>query len=174
MTDARWIEVAAAVDEAVRHFTNATLLYDEGGFDGGGIAGYRAEMALMHAMQSAHTALEGALIRILAILGEEAPSGSSSHEDLIVRVSKAVSLPGLERPAILDEQIAADLHETRRFGHKAVHGYDSFDASKAVPSIEAARRLAVKLKTAIDAFKEEIDPPPRPSSDETSLFGKGR
>lgn len=174
MTDARWIEVYAAVDEAVRHFTNATLLYDEGGFDEGGIAGYRATMALMHAMQSAYTSLEGALARILAILGEEAPTGPTSHEDLIVRVSQAIDLTGLERPAILGEHIAADVHETRRFRHKAVHGYDSFEASKAVPSIEAARRLAVNLKPVIDAFREQIDPASEPSADETSPSGKAR
>jgi uncharacterized protein YutE (UPF0331/DUF86 family) len=158
MTDARWIDVFAALDEAVRHFTNAALLYDEGGFDARGLPGYRANMALMHAMQSAHTSLEGALARILAILGEEIPTGPSSHEDLVARVSKPVDMAGLERPAILTENIAADLHESCRFRHKVVHGYDSFEAAKAAPSVDAARRLAASLKPAIEAFRDQVDP----------------
>jgi hypothetical protein len=115
-------------------------------------------MALMHSMQSAHTSLEGSLTRILAILGEEAPMGPTSHEDLIARASKQVDIAGHERPEIFGAEIAMDVHETRRFRHKAVHGYDSFDASRAAPSIEAARRLAVNLKPAIESFKETIDP----------------
>lgn len=48
-------------------------LSEAGGFDGAELDRYRAEMALMHAMQSAHTAAEAALVRILRILDEERP-----------------------------------------------------------------------------------------------------
>jgi hypothetical protein len=174
MTDARWIDVLASLDEAVGHFTNATLIYDEGGFDGDDLAAYKARMALMHSMQSAHTSLEGSLTRILAILGEEAPMGPSSHEDLVARVSRAVEIAGRERPAILGNEVAKDVHETRRFRHKAVHGYDSFDASRATPTIDAARRLAASLKPAVECFKEAIDPATETSPEEPSSFGKGR
>lgn len=159
MTDARWIEVDEDLGSASFHFHNAACLADEGGFDEVGLAGYRAQMAFLHAMQSAHTSLEVALKRILEILGEEAPVGGQSHIDLIRRVSKAVTTPGHVRPAILTPEIARDVDESRRFRHRATHDYDNFDPSRSVPSLEAARRLAVNLKPCILAFQNEIDPP---------------
>ena len=68
MTDARWTEVEDDLASACRHFGNAARLYDQGGFDRDDLAGYMADMALQHAMQSAHTSLEGALLRILEFL----------------------------------------------------------------------------------------------------------
>lgn len=79
MTDARWTEVEDDLDSACRHFGKAAELFDEGGFDLGGLAGYRQDMALQHSMQSAHTSLESALGRILDILGEERPTGDRWH-----------------------------------------------------------------------------------------------
>ncbi|WP_040485140.1 hypothetical protein [Lutibaculum baratangense] len=159
MTDARWIEVEDDLDSACRHFGNAARLADEGGFDDGGISGYRARMALLHAMQSAHTSLEGALRRILQILGEEAPVGGHTHADLVRRVSRAVSTPGRVRPAILEPDVARDVDESRRFRHRATHDYDNFDPTLAGPSIEAARRLASSLRPCIAAFRDRVDPP---------------
>jgi hypothetical protein len=121
MTDARWIEVEDDLDSACRHFGNAAQLYDEGGFDADDIAGYRATMALLHAMQSAHASLEGALKRILEILGEEVPAGEHSHSDLVKRVSREVKTPGHVRPAILRPDVARDMDESRRFRHRATH-----------------------------------------------------
>jgi ribonuclease HepT-like protein len=158
MTDARWIEVDDDLDSACRHFGNAARLYDEGGFDAGDLAGYRARMALLHAMQSGHASLEGALKRILEILGEEAPAGEQSHADLVKRVSRAVETPGHVRPAVLTPDIALDVDESRRFRHRATHDYDNFDPTLAVPSVEAARRLAVTLKPCIAAFRNQVDP----------------
>ena len=65
MSDGRWFEVDRDVQTAVRHFRQSVALYREGGFDAPGLEGYRATMALMHALQSAHTSLESALLRIL-------------------------------------------------------------------------------------------------------------
>lgn len=90
MSDARWIEVDADMEAAIRHFEQAVALWRAGGFDAAGLDGYRSEMALMHALQSAHTSLEGGLVRILEILGEERPVGQNWHADLIKRVAKAV------------------------------------------------------------------------------------
>lgn len=159
MTDARWIEVEDDLDSACRHFGNAAWLADDGGFDEDGIAGYRARMALLHAMQSAHTSLEAALRRILDILSEEPPAGGNSHADLVKRVSRAIPTPGHSRPAILPPDVARDVDESRRFRHRATHDYDNFDPTLAGPSIEAARRLAASLKPCIAAFKDRIDPP---------------
>lgn len=162
MTDARWIEVEADLDSACLHFRNAACLADEGGFDVEGLSGYRAQMALLHAMQSAHTSLEVALKRILEILLEEAPAGGQSHIDLIRRVSKPVTASGHARPAILTQDIARDVDESRRFRHRATHDYDNFDPARATPSLEAARRLATSLKPCIAAFRDLIDPPHSP------------
>jgi hypothetical protein len=159
MTDARWIEVDDDLDSACFHFHNAAGLADEGGFEAAGLAGYRAQMALLHAMQSAHTSLEAALKRILEILGEEAPIGGRSHVDLIRRVSRTVTTPGHVRPAILTPDVVRDVDESRRFRHRATHGYDNFDPAQAIPSLEAARRLAASLKPCILAFRNEVDPP---------------
>ncbi|KQT83040.1 hypothetical protein [Aurantimonas sp. Leaf443] len=159
MTDVRWIEVEDDLASACRHFGNAAWLADDGGFDDDGIAGYRARMALLHAMQSAHTSLEGALRRILEILGEEPPVGGNSHVDLVRRVSRAVDTPGHVRPAILTPDVFRDVDESRRFRHRATHDYDNFDPTLAKPSIEAARRLAVGLGPCIAAFRDRVDPP---------------
>ena len=47
-------------------------------------------MAFMHAMYAGHTSMERALLRILEIQGEEAPSGRQWHADLIARVGMDV------------------------------------------------------------------------------------
>lgn len=70
----------------------AARLYDAGGFgnpesddealETADLDAYRARMALQHAMQAAHTSLEGGLKRILEILGEDPPSGPQSHKIL--------------------------------------------------------------------------------------------
>ena len=84
MTDARWFEVDEDIAAAIQHFAMSADLFAAGDFDGDGIDAYRARMALMHAMQSGHTSLESALVRILDLLGEEAPSGRDWHADLIM------------------------------------------------------------------------------------------
>lgn len=156
MSDGRWFETDADIETAVRHFRQSVALYREGGFDAPGLAGYRATMALMHALQAAHTSLESALVRILDMLGEERPIGENWHADLIKRV--AASLPG-GRPAILSARLAMAADETRRFRHRATHTYDDFQAGEAAPAIEAAEMLADELQAEIRAFKETIDPP---------------
>jgi hypothetical protein len=44
-------------------------------------------MALMHALQSAHTSLESGLLRVLEMLGEERPVGEDWHAALIRRIA---------------------------------------------------------------------------------------
>jgi hypothetical protein len=83
VTDARRFEIDADFEAAIRHFRLAVSLYQRGGFDAPGLDGYQAEMALMHKLQSAHTSLEGGLLRILSMLGEERPAGENWHADVI-------------------------------------------------------------------------------------------
>jgi len=156
MSDARWFEVEANVDAAIRHFRQSVELYRKGGFDAPGLDGYQAEMALMHALQSAHTSLEAGFLRILEMLGEERPVGENWHADLISRV--AAALPG-RRPPIVSTQIAQAATETRRFRHRATHNYDSFRVGEVSRTIEAAAALAGGLEADILAFRNIIDPP---------------
>ena len=158
MTDARWTEVEDDLASACRHFGNAARLYDQGGFDRDDLAGYMADMALQHAMQSAHMSLEGALLRILEILGEEKPIGERWHADLVKRVARPLGIAGRARPAILTADVAGDVDETRRFRHRAAHNYDDFEPEQASPSIEAARRLAINLRPCIALFRSKVDP----------------
>ncbi len=159
MNDARWIEVDDEIDDACIHFANSARLFDEGGFDGDDLAGYRARMALLHAMQSGQTSLESALKRILRILGEEVPVGEQSHADIIRRTARPIDREGHRRPAMLSPEVARDADETRRFRHRAMHDYGNFDPLLAVPAIAAARRLSMSLKPCIAVFRQQLDPP---------------
>jgi hypothetical protein len=129
-------------------------LHSLGGFDAPGLEGYKAQMALMHSLQSGHTSLAGALVRILEMLGEERPTGDNWHADLIRRA--AASWSG--RPAILSESVARAADETQRFRHIATRNYDNFRVEAATPTIGAARHLAAGLAGDISAFKRTIDP----------------
>jgi len=153
--DARWIEIDTDLQTAIDHFEKSIALHELGGFSQPGLKGYQAEMALMHALQSAHTSLENALLRVLEMLGEERPEGRNWHADLIRRV--AVALPQ-RRPAILSEALAKSADETRRFRHRATHNYDSFEILDLEPTIEAARLLVSGLMNEVNAFKIKIDP----------------
>lgn len=83
--------------------------------------------------------------------------GAHWYRDLIERVGRSPA-GDKARPAILPPAIIADLHESRRFRHLANHNYNTFDLAKAAPSIDAARRLAAALPTAVQAFQAVIDP----------------
>jgi hypothetical protein len=154
VSDGRWFDIDADVGAAVDHFRRSVELYRLGGFEASGLDGYKAQMALMHSLQSGHTSLEGALLRILEMLGEERPIGDNWHADLIRRVSA----PMPTRPTILSKRLAIAADETRRFRHIATHNYDNFRVEAAVPTIEAARQLADGLTADILAFKRIIDP----------------
>jgi hypothetical protein len=155
MSDARWVEIEIDLENAIGHFEKSIALFELGGFDQAGLQGYQAEMALMHAVQSAHTSLESGLLRILEMLNEERPEGRNWHADLIRRIAR--DLPQ-RRPAILSEELAAAADETRRFRHRATHNYDGFEILDIDPTIIAARKLAQHLRAEITLFKSLIDP----------------
>ena len=153
MSDERWIEIERDVASAVTHFARAGQIAADPTFAAGDLAGYTAQMAFMHAMQSGHTSLENALTRILRLLGEALPTGESWHADLIQRVGVALT----DRPAILPPDLAEAADETRQFRNRAVRSYDNFRPDRAKPAIEAAALLAAGLSSAISAFREVID-----------------
>ena len=157
MSDARWLEVFADVDDAVTHFSNSVRLHEAGGLVGEDLDAYRGRMAFMHAVQAGHTSLESALLRTLDILHEQRPSGEQWHRDLISRASKET--PGeAARPAILPPELAADADETRRFRNLAMRSYGSFDAAKARYTVAAALELAENLVEAFRRFRDLVDP----------------
>ncbi len=154
MSDARWFEADADIAAAVTHLARSAELYDAGGFAGDGLDAYRAQMAFMHAMQSGHTSLESALVRILDLLGEEAPTGRDWHADLIRRAGS----PMQGRPAMLPAPVAQAANETRRFRHVAMRNYGGFDPGLARPAVDAARLLAGSLPASVAAFRAAVDP----------------
>lgn len=156
MTDARWLDIGAALASATLHIGQAIELYDAGGFEGTTLDAYRARMGFMHAVQSGHTSLEGSLLRILDMLGETRPTGERWHQDLITRVCRPLEGPNA-RPAILSEGLCAAIDETRRFRNLAIHGYDSFDPERARRTVSAARTIVQRLANEIAQFRNIID-----------------
>jgi hypothetical protein len=154
MSDARWIEIEADAKAANDHFCRAVALFELGGFDADDIRGYQARMAFMHAMQAGHTSLERCLIRILEMLDEERPAGESWHADLISRVSAPRSDV---RPAILSGAVSTAADETRRFRAVATRGYDTFEPSRSMMAVDAARLLAAELLPTLLKFRRDID-----------------
>ena len=154
MSDARWIEIDAAVAAAVRHFTGAIEIFARLPSINQEQDRYGFEMGFMHAMQSGQTSMELALVRILGLFGEEAPTGPRWHADLITRAAHIVG----GRQAILGAEAARAANETRQFRSIAAHAYDSFDRNRAVQAVESAAFLVSSLAAEIDRFRRMIDP----------------
>jgi hypothetical protein len=169
MSDARWMEVEVDVQSALLHFSMALRIFDAGGFDAPDPEGYMRGAAFMHAMQSAHSSAEQALVRVLDMLEEAKPTGEQWHQDIISRLSRPLA-GQLARPALLPRESARDIDETRRFRNLALRSY-SFEPARATPAVAAARRLMVSLGPAFSEFKRAVDPaaeddvanPPAPS-----------
>lgn len=151
MSDARWSEIQHAAASAVRHFSGAVSIHPR-------LATaedrYVAEMAFLHAMLAGQTSLEAVLLRVLDLLGEEAPTGARWHADLIARATRPLG----DRPEILTGKAASAAEETRRFRSIAAHAYDNFDESRATDAVAAAATLAELLPTEIARFRQVIDP----------------
>jgi hypothetical protein len=151
MSDARWSEIDDAVASAARHFAGAASIFPTLATTGDR---YIAEMAFLHAMLAGQTSLEAALLRILDLFEEEAPSGARWHADLIARASRRLG----ERPAILTGKAAVAAEETRRFRSIAAYAYDNFDESRAARAVDSAASLASLLPSEITRFRKTIDP----------------
>ena len=154
MSDARWQDIESDVASAVEHFSSAIRIYREPGLHAVTPDGYMRRMAFMHAMYAGHTSMERALLRILEVQGEEAPSGRQWHADLIARVGSAVA----GRPAVLGAALVKAADRTRKFRHVAAHTYDNFDPDDADPAVRAAETLMAGLAAAFSAYRQAIDP----------------
>lgn len=154
MSDGRWSDIDADIAAAVEHFSRPVQIYRAAGLHDETMDGYMRRMAFMHAMLAGHTSLEKALLRILQIQREEAPSGSQWHADLIQRAGRATE----GRPAILSAALVRATDRTRKFRHVAVRAYDSFDPDDAEPAVRAAEKVAAGLAADIAAYRRAIDP----------------
>jgi hypothetical protein len=154
MSDARWQDIESDVASSVDHFANAIRIYREPGLHADSQDGYMRRMAFMHAMYAGHTSMERALLRILEIQGEEAPSGRQWHADLIARVGANVG----GRPAVLSSALVKAADRTRKFHHVTAHTYDNFDPDDADPAVRAAEKLVAGLRAAFAAYRAAIDP----------------
>ena len=154
MSDARWFEINAAVTAAVRHFAGACTIFEKIPATVTQEDRYLVEMAFMHAMLAGQTSLDAALIRILDLTGEEAPTGARWHADLITRAAHPVG----ERPAILLGDAARAADETRRFRSISADAYDAFDHTQATKAVASASLLVTLLLSEIVRFREATDP----------------
>jgi hypothetical protein len=154
MSDARWFEIDAAVAAAIRHFAGACAIYAKIPVTAADEDRYLVEMAFMHAMLAGQTSLETALLRILDLSGEEAPTGHRWHADLIRRAAHAVGT----RPTILAGEAARAADETRRFRSISAHAYDAFDHTQATKAVESAALLVRLLPSEIAHFRQTTDP----------------
>lgn len=153
MNDARWYEVFQALESSGKHFRNAERIFEEGNFDDG-FAGYKQMMALLHAMQIGHTALEKGLLVVLQILEEHPPTGPDWHAALIARCGS--EMPG-NRPAILSPSARLAALETKNFRSLAVHGYEiRFEPVRAKIAVQAGRLLAETATSDVEAFRKRL------------------
>ena len=105
MTDARWLDVDAALTSSVTHFRHALEVHEAS--TSAPPTEFQTMLhnnAMMHAMQMAHTSAEAVLERVLDILGETPPSGENWHADLLDRAGRAVN-GEFARPAILPPDV---------------------------------------------------------------------
>jgi hypothetical protein len=154
MNAALWADIMADVSSAERHFAGAAALVDAGALAGEGLDRYRGEMAVMHAMQSGHTSVEAAFQRLLRVLDEPVPTGPDSHADLMRRIH--LTVPG-DRPAIVSDELAAALDDTRKFRHVAMRSYDVFRVESALPAIASSKVVAKLLRQELEAFRAFLD-----------------
>jgi len=154
MSDARWFDVEDDLASAIKHFGLSVRIFKEGVPPGDDLPAYKSRMALMQSMQSAYTSMERAYERILEILGEEKPTGSDYHAQLIKRVSRAFPE---SRPAIIEGALAEAVDETRRFRHVARKGYDGFRVENAGAAIAAADYVRAHIREAIEVFRSALE-----------------
>jgi hypothetical protein len=158
MSDSRWSDVEADVEQALMHFGMAIQIFQAGGFDDPGVEGYKSTSAFKQGMDAGYTAVERAIEGILGILGEELPTGRDFHKVLLDRVTRPLS-GDHARPAIFDERLKKDLLEALRMRHRVRHSsYDEFIPHLAEPSVDAARDIVARIRNAINEFKRKIDP----------------
>lgn len=161
MSDARWLDVEADLQPAIGHFARSVQIFNRGGFSGDDLDAYIARAALMQAMQSAYTSLEGAFERILKLLGEKRPSDPNYDAVLLRRLASDIPK---NRPAIIDGDLFTAIDEIRRFRRVTHKSRDAFHIEGAARAAKAAAFVRGHIGAAIEEFRREIDPEANNSS----------
>jgi hypothetical protein len=174
MSDPRWSDVDADINDALMHLGMALKIFGAGGFQDPDVEGYKSSGSFMHGMTAGYTSLENALKRILDILNETPPAGTDRwHKDLIDRISRPMA-GGNARPALVDEEMKQDLLECMRMRHRVRHSdYGEFVPSKAEPAVEAAGRITARVRDVVARFKRAVDPEPDENNDGGDGAGGG-
>lgn len=110
MSDARWDDALSSARWAAHHFTKASRILQTGNFNREDDEAYVVTMGFFHAMQTGHTAVEEALVRVLQILEEDPPVGESWHAELIAQCATAAFRSARNHFARIGACSAADAH----------------------------------------------------------------
>lgn len=155
MSDSRWIEIVNDFQAAKKYFEAAQKLYEKGTSTDDEDEEFTFALAFMHAILTGHTALESGMERIMDLVGEDVPTGKNWHADIVKRMSQP--LEG-KRPALLSQELAVEVNETRAFRHVAAHTYDDFNWAKAKRPVAAAQVIAKTLLDTYVGFRQQLDP----------------
>ena len=157
MRDRRWQDALTSADWAAFHFSKAKEILDSGNLIDQLGSDYMPIMGFFHALQSGHTAVEEALIRILQTLGEKIPAGESWHAELLNKCATAAP----NRPPILSKELLAAAQQTRAFRHRATRATVQFDfmfsKDRARVAVSAGDVIATQLKPAILSLMASLD-----------------
>lgn len=106
-------------------------------------------------MQSTYTEMEEVLRDIVRALGEEIPSSSSWHRDLL----EQVSAPTEGRPAILSQGLQVELDQYRSFRHVARSAtFPVLDWARMKPLLDGIDAVLGQFLGEVEAFLASIAP----------------
>ncbi|MER0237507.1 hypothetical protein [Fulvimarina sp. MAC8] len=152
MSDSRWLDIKSDFESAIRHFEMALYIDETDNLSDQGVNGYRARMALMHAMQSGYTSAEAAFLKLFAVLREDPPAGPHWHKTLLKRLAVPRD-DDAARPAVIDRETLRELEIALSFRHRAMHAYEDFDRELARPAMVAAERLPELLRRTFERIR---------------------
>lgn len=142
------ISINQDVEEACFRLRKGVESYQKDSLDA-----FDRQVLLMHCLASGYTSLESAIKRIMKLVGEDLPSGSSWHVELIQQAG--MDLEDIRSP-IFSEEVINHLYNLRGFRHVAFHNYSNFSATLAQPAIDSATYIAQSLKGHIDEFMKKM------------------
>lgn len=101
-----------------------------------------------------YTALETLLERVARLFDESIPTGPTWHVDLVRQMT--LELPKV-RPAVVPSELAADLHELRKFRHFFRNAYVlELDADRTVEQARRVERIHPHLERSLRAFTDHL------------------
>lgn len=122
--------------------------------DGGGSLEREPLIVLAVNLHGYYTALETLLERIARLLDESLPAGPTWHVELVRQMT--LELPKV-RPAVLPSELAADLHELRKFRHFFRNAYVlELDVERTVEQGRRVERIHPRVEASLRAFVEHL------------------